>query len=81
MWTTTAKKKDFLGDKVQRTPMEATGAAMTSFATSLEEDSVYGKTLLKAGAAQDKLGQEHLNFVRLVLAWYWFMHCLILGGK
>lgn len=36
---------------------------MISFAAALEEDSVYGKTLLKAGAAQDKLGQEHLTFV------------------
>lgn len=52
-----------MADKVPRTPMEAMSVTMISYGTSLDTESVYGKSLIRAGAAHDKLALEQLNFV------------------
>jgi hypothetical protein len=46
--------------------MEAMSVTMISYGTSLDTESVYGKSLIKAGAAHDKLALEQLNFVCLL---------------
>ncbi len=56
-------KKDYAGDKVPRTPMEAVSVTMISYGTQLGEESVYGKALTKCGSIHDKLAVEQLNFV------------------
>ncbi|KAJ3222718.1 hypothetical protein HK099_001984 [Clydaea vesicula] len=76
---TLGKKKDSLGSKVKKLPLEVLSDSMISYGKMLNDESYYGKALVEFGAATENLSQSQMEYVGKIRDGYAasIAHCLV----